>query len=125
MNVLTGISKASWHPVITADTATPSYWLNWRVLVCSIWIMTSISLTAFLISRYEGPQNSRNQSRETQQGKASGGVLYEDELWKPCLRGIHPVWLLAYRLVAFFMLLVMLSLNGAADGGTIFCYYTQ
>ncbi|WOG99485.1 hypothetical protein DCAR_0518837 [Daucus carota subsp. sativus] len=125
MNVLTGISKASWHPVITADTTTPSYWLNWRVLVCSIWIMTSISLTVFLISRYEGPQNSRNQSRETQQGKASGGVLYEDELWKPCLRGIHPVWLLAYRLVAFFVLLVMLSLNGAADGGTIFCYYTQ
>lgn len=35
------------------------------------------------------------------------------------------MWLLAYRLVAFFVLLIMLSFNGAADGGTIFSYYTQ
>lgn len=75
-----GISKASWHLVIRADTTTPSYWLNWRVLVCAIWITTSIALTVFLISRYEGPQNSRNKTRETQKGETSGGVLYEDEL---------------------------------------------
>ncbi|KAF1002182.1 uncharacterized protein LOC141702124 [Apium graveolens] len=125
MNVLTGTSKASWHPVVTADTTTASYWLNWRALICAIWIMASIALTVFLITRYEGPQNSRSKSRETQEKKTCGGLLYEDELWKPCLRGIHPVWLLVYRLDAFFVLIIMLSLNGAADGGKIFCYYTQ
>ncbi|KAK1366731.1 hypothetical protein POM88_042292 [Heracleum sosnowskyi] len=50
---------------------------------------------------------------------------YEDELWKPSLRGIHPAWLLGYRLVVFIVLLIMLSLNVAVDGGSIFDYYTQ
>ncbi|XP_074343901.1 uncharacterized protein LOC141683104 isoform X2 [Apium graveolens] len=109
---------------MTTDTTTSSYWLNWRVLICALWIISSISLTVFLISRYEGPQNSRSR-RGRQEGKTSGGVLYEDELWKPCLRGVHPVWLLVYRLIAFFVLLLMLSLNGAVDGGNIFFYYTQ
>ncbi|WOH05255.1 hypothetical protein DCAR_0624669 [Daucus carota subsp. sativus] len=125
MSVLTGSSQTSWNPVMTTSTITPGYWLNWRVLICALWIISSISLAAFLISRYEGPPNSRSKRRETQEGKTSGGVLYEDELWKPCLRGVHPVWLLVYRLIAFFVLLIMLSLNGAVDGGNIFCYYSQ
>lgn len=124
MNVLTGSSQTSWHPIMTTDTTTSSYWLNWRVVICALWIISSISVTVFLISRYEGPRNSRSR-RVTQKGKTSGGVLYEDELWKPCLRGVHQVWLLVYRLIAFFVLLIMLSLNAAVDGGNIFFYYTQ
>lgn len=125
MNFLTGSSTTSWHPVMTADTTTPSYWLNWRVLVCATWILTSMVLTFFIISKYEGPQNSRTASGESHKERESAGVLYSDQLWKPCLRVIHPAWLLAYRLVAFFVLLIMLSLIVAVDGGSIFAFYTQ
>lgn len=122
MDFITGSSKTSWQPVMTTDTTTPSYWLNWRVLLCAIWLLTSLVLTFFIISKYEGP---RTKSRETQNENEPAGVLYEDELWKPCLRGIHPAWLLGYRLVAFFVLLIMLILNVAVDGGSIMDYYTQ
>lgn len=119
MDLITGPSKTSWHPVMTMDTTTPSYWLNWRVLICSIWILGSLVLTFFVISKYEGPRTKRREENEPV------GVLYDDELWRPCLRGIHPVWLLGYRLVAFLVLLIMLILNVAVDGGSIMDYYTQ
>lgn len=57
--------------------------------------------------------------------KDSPGVLYEDEVWRPCLRNIHPAWLLGFRIVAFIVLSLMLILNVAVDGGDIFYYYTQ
>uniref|UniRef100_A0A5B7AFK8 Uncharacterized protein n=1 Tax=Davidia involucrata TaxID=16924 RepID=A0A5B7AFK8_DAVIN len=123
MNFLTGAPKNSWQPVMTADTTTSSYWLNWRVLICSIWVLMSMVGASILISKYEGPGNSKQGSREAQ--KEPAGVLYEDEVWRPCLKGIHPAWLLAFRVFAFFVLLVLLIINVAVDGGSIFYYYTQ
>jgi hypothetical protein len=52
-------------------------------------------------------------------------VLYDDEAWRPCLRDIHPAWLLAYRLISFFVLLSLLIVIVISDGGDIFYYYTQ
>nr|XP_027122400.1 uncharacterized protein LOC113739392 isoform X1 [Coffea arabica] len=123
MNFLTGPSKNSWEPIMTGDTTTPSYWLNWRVLLCSIWLLVSLVFASILISKYECLRNSKSRSRERL--KDSAGVVYEDEVWRPCLRSIHPVWLLGYRIVAFIVLVLMLILNVAVDGGGIFLYYTQ
>ncbi|XP_010519548.1 PREDICTED: uncharacterized protein LOC104798970 isoform X7 [Tarenaya hassleriana] len=114
-------SKDSWHPAVTADTTSSSYWFNWRVLICFIWMVIAMISTAFLIFKYEGFRKKRGHGGE----KEWGGNVYEDETWKPCLRGIHPAWLLAYRFVAFFVLLVMLIVIGLVDGPTIFYYYTQ
>ena len=108
---------------MTGDTTTPSYWLNWRVLLCSIWLLISLVLASILISKYECLRNSKSRSKERL--KDSAGVLYEDEVWRPCLRSIHPAWLLGYRIVAFIVLVLMLILNVAVDGGGIFLYYTQ
>jgi len=56
---------------------------------------------------------------------SSSSILYEDETWKPSLKGIHPAWLLAFRIFAFIVLMVLLILTVTTDGGTIFYYYTQ
>ncbi|KAM7479895.1 hypothetical protein LguiA_028108 [Lonicera macranthoides] len=124
MDPLTGPSKNSWRPVMTTDTTTSSYWLNWRVLICIIWVLMSLVFSSCLISNYEGPQNSRNRRRENPE-EESAGLLYDDEIWRPCLRGIHPAWLLGFRVFAFFVLLILLILNVVVDGGGIFYYYTQ
>lgn len=84
----------------------------------------SLVFSSCLISKYEGPQNSRNRRRENPE-EESAGLLYDDEIWRPCLRGIHPAWLLGFRVFAFFVLLIILILNVAVDGGGIFYYYTQ
>ncbi|XP_021888795.1 uncharacterized protein LOC110807835 [Carica papaya] len=122
MSSLTG-SKDTWHPPTTANTTTSSYWLNWRVLLCCIWLLLTLIFASTLISKHEGFRRRRDENEEDQQDSA--GTLFEDETWKPCLKGIHPAWLLAFRVVAFFVLLVMLFVIVLADGGTIFYYYTQ
>ncbi|KAI3454480.1 hypothetical protein Pfo_011143 [Paulownia fortunei] len=123
LTFITGSTK-SWQPAMTVDTTTAAYWLNWRVLLCSIWVLMSMVFASVLISKHECRRNSEEGSTENQQ-QDSAGVLYEDEVWKPCLRSIHPGWLLAFRVFAFLVLLLMLVLNVVVDGGSIFYFYTQ
>ncbi|KAI7734480.1 hypothetical protein M8C21_030288, partial [Ambrosia artemisiifolia] len=126
-------SKNTWQPVMGADTTTSSYWLNWRVLLCCVWILTAMGLASYLITKYERPLNgkSRNTSGYNDDGNIDdddddyGGVVYDDEVWKPCLKGIHPAWLMTYRIFAFVVLLILITLNAVVDGGSIFYYYTQ
>ncbi|KMT10607.1 hypothetical protein BVRB_5g117270 [Beta vulgaris subsp. vulgaris] len=139
MGDLTGTLKATWQPKITGDTSTSSYWLNWRVFLCVLWVLMSMIFASFLISRHEGSRNSTRSTNNngiisTQSGrfetritkeKEKPGVLYADEVWMPCLKGMHPGWLLAFRVCAFFVLLILLIVNAIVDGGSIFYYYTQ
>ncbi|KAK3035339.1 hypothetical protein RJ639_034047 [Escallonia herrerae] len=123
MDFLTGSSRKSWQPAMIVDTTTSSYWLNWRFLICITWVLISMVFASFLISKYEGPRKPRKENGEAE--GESAGVLYDDEVWKPCLKEIHPVWLLVFRVVGFFVLAVLLILNAVVDGGAIFHYYTQ
>ncbi|KAL2935961.1 hypothetical protein RDABS01_019079 [Bienertia sinuspersici] len=136
--------RVSYQPVTTGDTSASSYWLNWRVLLCVIWVLISMIFASFLISKYEGPRNSKrrsynnttttnnnviissnNQIGRTRNEEENPGILYADEIWMPCLKGIHPGWLLAFRVCAFFVLLILLIVNGIVDTPSIFYYYTQ
>ncbi|KAH6770646.1 UDP-N-acetylglucosamine-N-acetylmuramyl-pyrophosphoryl-undecaprenol N-acetylglucosamine protein [Perilla frutescens var. hirtella] len=122
LTFITGSTK-SWQPAMTVNTTTAAYWLNWRVMLCSIWVLMSMVFASVYISKHECRRNSQ-ENAENQQ-REPPGILYEDEVWRPCLRSIHPGWLLAFRVFAFLLLLLMLILNVAVDGGTIFYFYTQ
>lgn len=92
-------------------------------MVCAIWVLVTAFFSFVLIWKYEGFRKSNENGDETQQDRA--GFLDEDETWRPCLKGIHPAWLLAFRLVAFFVLFILLIVTAFVDGGSIFYYYTQ
>lgn len=124
MSILTRAPKNSWQPVMIADTTIHKYWLNWRFLLCCVWVLTSMIFAAILVKKYEGSRIRKNRNIEAQKTESSG-LLYQDEVWRPCLKTIHPAWLLAFRVFAFLILLLLLILNVTVDGWEIFYYYTQ
>ncbi|KAK9684742.1 hypothetical protein RND81_10G228800 [Saponaria officinalis] len=140
MGSSSGTIRVTWQPQTSTDTATSSYWINWRVFLCSILVLISMGFASFLISKFEGPRNlnsnnninininidnNNNNSNNNGKKEENVGILYADEVWKPCLKGMHPGWLLAFRVCAFFVLLILLIVNAIVDGGSIFYYYTQ
>ncbi|KAF5204655.1 transmembrane protein [Thalictrum thalictroides] len=80
-------------------------------------------LAAYLIWRYEGSNSSKTEDVQSQQQTRRS--IYADEVWMPCVRGIHPAWLLAFRIFGFLMLLGMLITDVVVDGFGIFFFYTQ
>lgn len=107
----------------TADSTSLSYWLNWRVLVCAIWVFTPMVVASVMIRKYEGLDHLKSGRGEIQQGENQN--FCDSEAWKPCLKQIHPIWLLAFRVAAFCILLASLIVKVVISGGVIFFYYTQ
>lgn len=108
---------------MNTDTNTLSYWLNWRFFLCALFLSTVMIVAALLIWKYEGFKRPKSGSRDDSQD--SVGSLYEDELWRTCRKGISPVWLLAYRMLAFAVLFGLILSEAVVSGGGIFLFYTQ
>ncbi|KAF3484904.1 hypothetical protein F2Q69_00055909 [Brassica cretica] len=81
------------------DTSSLDYWLNWRVFLCAVWVLTPMIVALFVIWKYE-----KDSSVETQRPKGSYSEHSED-IWRPSLEKIHPGWLLGFRVLAFCFLL--------------------
>lgn len=103
------------------DTTEPSYWWNRRFLLSSLFVLTTVIVAAICIWKYEGRRRERGANH---QGKTVG-FLYEDEAWNTSFKVIHPAWLLAYRIIAFGVLLSVIVMNYVDDGPGIFLFYTQ
>ncbi|CAH8361055.1 unnamed protein product [Eruca vesicaria subsp. sativa] len=101
------------------DTSSLEYWLNWRVLLCAVWVLTPMIVALFVIWKYE-----KESSVETQPPKGSYSEHSED-VWKPSLEHIHPGWLLGFRILAFCFLLTSNIVRLAYRGFRIYYYYTQ
>lgn len=108
---------------MTIDTTTLSYWLNWRFLICAILILAAMVVSLLLIWKYDGSSKSRSHRRENGQKKAA--FLDKDDVWKTSYKAIHPNWLLAYRLIAFSLLLSLLTADVVLHGVRILYFYTQ
>ncbi|XP_074274442.1 uncharacterized protein LOC141598638 [Silene latifolia] len=105
------------------NTTDPSYWLNWRFLISALCVLGIVIFSLYLIRKHEGKKRSGDETSDT--GQVPVGVLYKDELWKTCLKDLHPVWLLLYRIIALCVLLTLIIGNTVADGPRIFYFYTQ
>ncbi|CAN4120383.1 unnamed protein product [Withania somnifera] len=104
-------------------TATPSYWLTWRFLVLGSGLLLTAGIAVLVIWKFEGSPNSENQERASKKKRV--GDLYKDEAWTPSHKAIHPSWLLAYRLLAFFILLSLLASDVYVNSTDVLFYYTQ
>lgn len=105
----------------TTDSTTLGYWLNWRVYLCVVPVLLSMVLACLTIWKRESSRNLTFDYGENQQDS----TLCGDEAWKPCLKDIHPVCLLAFRVISFSSLLASLIAKIHVSHGTIFYYYTQ
>ncbi|XP_059641215.1 uncharacterized protein LOC132283295 isoform X2 [Cornus florida] len=107
--------------MLIGDVTSLHNWLNWRVLLCAVWVLTPMVMASYWIWKYE----CLDLSKTDKEGTWRGRVLYDDEAWRPCVKEIHPICLLVYRIISFCLLLWTLILEVIYHGGGIFYYYTQ
>lgn len=115
---------------MAVDTTQPEYWLNWRFLLCALWVYSCMALAFFLIKKYEGASSPDSNGddggdREEVLPRVRPGVVYLEDCWKTCLEGIHPGWLLAFRVVAFFVLASLLVVDIITERFPLACDATR
>ncbi|KAI3784710.1 hypothetical protein L1987_43814 [Smallanthus sonchifolius] len=109
--------------VVSNGTTSLDYWLNWKFLLCSIWVFGSMVIASFLIWLNEVSHNSKTYKETTRLER--DWDLYDREAWMPCVKEIHPAWLLAFRIIAFCLLFSACTANVVIAGTDLFYYYTQ
>ncbi|KAK1425878.1 hypothetical protein QVD17_21240 [Tagetes erecta] len=107
------------------DTTALSYWLNWRFFLCALWVLIAVTTAMILIAKYEVGNKKRSEQQDDDLDSEPIGIVYDDETWRTSFKSVHPVWLLAYRLVAFGVLLAVISFNLVISGAWVLFYYTQ
>ncbi|KAL7140777.1 hypothetical protein ABFS83_08G009600 [Erythranthe nasuta] len=109
--------------LVNGDPTTLSYWLNWRVFLCAVWVLTPMVIASFLIWKYDRSDNLKKSGEGRNQDENSSSL--RNQSWKPCLKEVHPLFLMFFRMIAFCLLLVAVSFDVAIHGFELFYYYTQ
>ncbi|GAB2282130.1 hypothetical protein Dimus_016684 [Dionaea muscipula] len=87
------------------------YWLKWQVGVCALIILLpSIGAAVIALKRIR---------------KKTAAHLRNSDLWLPCWKELHPVWLLLYRASAFLLMAWILYQMVRVAGSWAFLFYTQ
>ncbi|GER47983.1 galactose/methyl galactoside import ATP-binding protein MglA [Striga asiatica] len=110
--------------LVSVDTTSLSYWWNWGFFLCALWVLMPMVVASILIWKYELSENSEPEGGTTQQCDSSF-LVYYNRSWKPCIKGIHPVFLMVFRVIAFCLLFTAMSFDIAIHGFELFFYYTQ
>lgn len=103
------------------------YWLNWRVFLCAVWVITPMIVSLFVIWKCEDSsvKTQRRNGNDTGDSEHNDDNLCIDDAWRPSLKQIHPGWLLGFRILAFCFLLASNIVRLAFRGWQIYYYYTQ
>ncbi|KAL2510457.1 hypothetical protein Adt_16057 [Abeliophyllum distichum] len=86
------------------------YWLQWQVLVSALIFMIPAAIAVNLLKK---------------RTVTEANTLNSTDLWIPCWRKLHPIWLLFYRAFAFAAMAFLLYEIVAAFGFFVFFFYTQ
>lgn len=88
------------------------YWLQWQVFVCAlIFIIPTTIALRFII-------NKRRKENEPI-------IIKSTDLWIPCWRNLHPIWLLSFRASALVAMAFMIYQTVVNLGFFVFLFYTQ
>ncbi|CAN4079218.1 unnamed protein product [Withania somnifera] len=109
----------------TADTTDPSYWLNWRFLLCAIWVLAPTVAAVILLWKYERPANVIPESDRREDCQKRSWLLDFDNAWRPCVKRINPICLAVFRVFALALLTLVLVSDFVAHGSDMGYYYTQ
>ncbi|XP_071711590.1 uncharacterized protein [Rutidosis leptorrhynchoides] len=108
---------------LDGDTTSLDYWMNWKFLICCVWVFGSVILASILIWIYEVTHYWKTYKEATRLERDWSS--YDSEAWMTCVKAIHPAWLLAFRIIAFCILLSACTANVVVAGTDLFYYYTQ
>lgn len=107
---------------MASDSTSLSYWLNRRFFLCALWVIIPMLMAAFIIFKYEYSDRLESDSGTEQE---SARFWYSDEAWRPCVKEIHPICLMTFRIIAFCLILTALIVDFVVKGGSLLYYYTQ
>ncbi|XP_009603331.1 uncharacterized protein [Nicotiana tomentosiformis] len=85
------------------------YWLQWQIAVCALIFIIPTAVALRLINRRKDTEYPTKST----------------DLWVPCWRNLHPLWLLFFRAFSFLSMSFLLYQTVSYFGFFVFFFYTQ
>ncbi|GLJ26790.1 hypothetical protein SUGI_0522540 [Cryptomeria japonica] len=93
------------------------YWLQESALICEFMVFGALAAAIFVAVKFERFWSRGRGKRED--------YVYDNVLWRPCWRALHPAGLMAYRAIVFLFMAVVLAFDLHNGGIHIYYFYTD